>query len=103
MISDHVVIMDSDLHPLSASKRLKDMIAWTHGVPFDVYTGIESRPVFVRDGVWIGANAVVLKGVTVGRGAIVGAGSVVTKDVPEYTVVAGNPARTIRELGAELR
>jgi acetyltransferase-like isoleucine patch superfamily enzyme len=52
----------------------------------------------ISDFVWIGANVIILKGVTIGEGAIVGAGSVVTKDVPPYTIVAGNPARIIREI-----
>ncbi|WP_265101884.1 DapH/DapD/GlmU-related protein, partial [Vibrio owensii] len=47
--------------------------------------------------VWIGANVVVLPGVSIGFGAVVGAGSVVTKDVPENTVVVGNPARVVKE------
>lgn len=51
----------------------------------------------VEDDVWIGFGAVVLSGVTVGRGAIVAAGSVVTKDVPPYAIVAGNPARVLGE------
>ena len=51
--------------------------------------------VVVEDGAWIGAGAIILPGVTVGRKAVVGAGSVVTRDVPPYTVVAGNPARAI--------
>jgi len=53
-------------------------------------------PVIIEDDVWIGSNATILKGVTVGRGSIIGAGSVVVKDVPPYSVCAGNPARVIR-------
>ncbi|TJV70721.1 MAG: CatB-related O-acetyltransferase [Mesorhizobium sp.] len=53
-------------------------------------------PITVGNDVWIGSRAIVLSGVTIGHGAIVGAGSVVTKDVPPYAVVAGNPARLIR-------
>jgi maltose O-acetyltransferase len=49
----------------------------------------------IADGVWIGAGAIILPGVTVGRKSIVGAGSVVTRDVPAFTIVAGNPARAI--------
>jgi maltose O-acetyltransferase len=56
------------------------------------------QPIVVGDNVWIGGSAVVLPGVTIGDDSIVGAGSVVTKDVPPRTVVAGNPARVIREL-----
>ena len=98
LISDHVVIMDSDLHPLSAKKRFNDMRNWNKGVFPDVYTNIESRPVILGDYVWVSANSVILKGVTIGEGSIIGAGSIVTKDIPPYTIVAGNPAKIIREI-----
>ena len=52
--------------------------------------------IVVKDDVWIGINAIVLSGVTVGQGAIIGAGSVVTKDVPPYAIVGGNPAKVIK-------
>ena len=53
-------------------------------------------PVTIKDNVWIGAKATILSGVTIGTGAIVGAGAVVTKDVPENSIVAGVPARIIK-------
>lgn len=56
------------------------------------------RPVVIEDKVWIGINATILPGVKIGYGAIIGANSVVTKDVPPMTVVAGNPARIIKTL-----
>jgi acetyltransferase-like isoleucine patch superfamily enzyme len=56
------------------------------------------KSVLIKEGSWIGANAIILPGVTIGRNAVVGAGSIVTKDVPDFTVVAGNPARVIKEL-----
>jgi maltose O-acetyltransferase len=55
-----------------------------------------NRPVVIEDDVWIGTRAIILPGVTVHRGAIVGAGAVVTKDVPPFAVVGGNPARVIK-------
>ncbi|MBI4370975.1 MAG: acyltransferase [Elusimicrobia bacterium] len=54
------------------------------------------RPVVLKKGCWLGANAIVLPGVTVGENAVVGAGSIVTRDVPDGTVVAGNPAKPIK-------
>ena len=51
------------------------------------------KPILIKKGAWIGANVVVLRGISIGKHAIVGAGSVVTKDVPDYAVVAGNPAK----------
>lgn len=56
------------------------------------------KPIVIRKGAWIGANAVVLAGVEIGKHAVVGAGSVVTKDVPDYSVVVGNPAKVIKTL-----
>jgi acetyltransferase-like isoleucine patch superfamily enzyme len=62
---------------------------------------MEARPVTICDGVWLGARSMILPGVTVGEGAIVGAGAVVTKDVPPHTLVAGVPAVFIRKLSEE--
>lgn len=59
---------------------------------------VHTAPVTIRDGVWIGARAIVLPGVTVGRRAVVAAGAVVTRDVPDDTLVAGQPARLVRSL-----
>ena len=56
------------------------------------------RKVTIKRGAWIAAHAVILPGVTVGEGAIVAAGAVVSRDVPQYTIVAGNPARPVQEL-----
>ncbi len=62
--------------------------------PGKYYGGLE--PIVIQDDVWIGERAIILPGVTIGRGAIVGAGAVVTNDVPDYAVVAGNPAKVVR-------
>ena len=59
---------------------------------------IKSKPAIIRigDDVWIGASAIILPGVTIGEGAVVGAGAVVTKDIPPFAIVVGNPAKIIR-------
>lgn len=54
--------------------------------------------IIIEDDVWIGAGSIILSGVTVGKGAVIGAGSVVTKDVEPYTIVVGNPARKIKDV-----
>ena len=59
-------------------------------------SSVSKGPILIQDGVWIGSNAVILSGVEIGRGAIVGAGAVVTKNVPPYSIVAGNPARVVK-------
>ena len=53
----------------------------------------------IHDNVWIGSSAIILKGVTIGEGAVVAAGSVITRDVKAFTIVGGNPAKLIRERG----
>lgn len=79
------------------------IVAFNHG--YDDLTlpirrqPITARGVVVEDEVWIGARSILLDGVTVGSGSVIGAGSVVTHDVPEYAVVAGNPARVLRRRG----
>lgn len=61
----------------------------------------EDAPIRIEDGAWIGAGAIILAGVTIGRNSVVGAGSVVTRDVAPGTVVAGNPARATRHRAPE--
>lgn len=62
-----------------------------------------ARPIVIADGVWLGAGVIVLPGVTIGENTVVGAGSVVTKDLPAGVVAYGNPARVAREIGPEDR
>lgn len=82
-IGPNCYITDHD-HTFSAGKK-----------PLD--SPLNSRPTIIKDEVWIGANVVILKGVTIGRRSIVGAGSVVTKSIPENAIAVGNPAKIIRK------
>lgn len=68
-------------------------------IPFD-YTQVVAD-VVIDEGVWIGDSVIVLPGITIGKGAVIGAGSVVSKSVPDYAIVAGNPARIIKYRNAE--
>jgi len=61
--------------------------------------GADNRPIVIGEDVWLGASAIVLGGVTIGRGAVIGAGSVVKSDIPEYGVAVGNPAKVVRMRG----
>jgi acetyltransferase-like isoleucine patch superfamily enzyme len=63
--------------------------------------GVSTAPISIEDNTWIGANVVVLAGVTIGKHAIVAAGSIVTKDIPPYSVAVGNPARIIKQYNFE--
>ena len=62
---------------------------------------VRTKPIRICDKVWIGMNAIILKGVTIGEGSVDAAGSVVTKDVSPWTVVAGNPARVVKYIESE--
>ena len=66
-------------------------------IPMWKQQSTEVEPVVIGNDVWIGARVIILPGVHIGDGCVIGAGSVVTKDVEEYTVVAGNPAKFIRK------
>lgn len=94
-------IVDHDSHALRFSDRSEDVSNWYLGSKD--WTRVAIEPVIIKDKVWIGLNAVILKGVTIGEGAVVAAASVVTKDVAPWTIVAGNPARVIRELSPDER
>ncbi len=101
MISWGVTIVDHNSHSISFSHRAEDVTNWRMGKKD--WTHVKVAPVKIGDKVWIGVNAMILKGVTIGEGAVVGAGAVVTKDVPAWTIIGGNPARIIREIGADER
>ena len=76
-----------------------NLITINHDVDPDNRSATYGRRIVIEDKVWIGINATVLPGVKIGYGAIIGAGSVVTKDVEPMTIVAGNPARFIKKIG----
>lgn len=86
-IGGNTVIYDTDFHSLEISERTKEIEA-TDLMP--------AKPVVIKDYAFIGAHCTILKGVTIGRASIVGAGSVVTKNIPDGEVWAGNPAKFIR-------
>lgn len=95
LISHNVNIHDNNSHSLSARNRhLHVSYIFSQGHPQKL-DDVASAPVLIEDDAWIGFNSTILKGVTVGRGAIIAAAAVVTKDVPAFAVVAGNPARII--------
>ena len=83
MVGPHVYICDFD-----------------HEIPREIGNGWSlnktTKPVYIENEVWIGAGAIILKGVRIGEGAVLGAGSVVTKDVERGAIVAGNPAKLVR-------
>lgn len=89
-----VVILDHNSHSLNYLDRRNDLSdRYNHQKNWN---NIAISEVVISDDAWIGLNSIILKGVRIGRGAIVGAGSVVTKNVPDMTIVAGNPARVIK-------
>ena len=103
LISHGVNIHDTNGHPIAIDKRTAHAIEiFTRGHPNDK-VDIADDPVVIKNGAWIGFNSIILKGVTIGEGAIVGAGSVVTKDVSPWTIVGGNPAKIIREIPEDER
>jgi acetyltransferase-like isoleucine patch superfamily enzyme len=93
IVSYNVTIADSDFHPRDPELRKQDAIANAPRGDRSRRPALITRPVVIEDDVWIGIGAILLKGVRVGRGARIGAGSVVTRDVPAGATVAGNPAR----------
>ena len=90
MIGGSCKIYDTDFHSLNFTERMQ------YPDP-----GIRMGKIVIKQGAFIGAHSIILKGVTIGRHSIIGAGSVVTKDVPDGEIWAGNPARFIRHIEKE--
>jgi acetyltransferase-like isoleucine patch superfamily enzyme len=96
-ISHGVQVFDNNSHSLSAAERharFRELRTVGRHLQPEM---VVRRPIHIGDDVWIGFNCAIMKGVTVGRGAVIGAGSVITHDVDPYTVVVGNPARVVGE------
>jgi acetyltransferase-like isoleucine patch superfamily enzyme len=106
LIAGGAIIWDNDSHSVLWKYRMNDVVQC--GVDYREnpdnwiknknWTNVKMAPVIIENKVWIGFNAAILKGVTIGEGSVVGAMSVITKDVPPYSIVAGNPARVLREI-----
>lgn len=97
LISYQCIIQDSDNHSTKFSLRKNDVIDWMNNQSHN-WDVTPKKPVIIERGAWLGARSIVLKGVRIGEGAVVAAGSVITKDVKPWTIVGGNPARLIREI-----
>ena len=97
MISHNVGIYDTSGHSMDWQRRRKEMDAFLPDfseVPQE--EDLDAVPIVIENDVWIGANATLLKGVRIGRGSIIGASAVVTKDVEPFSIVAGNPMRVLK-------
>ena len=88
LFAGEIKIIDNNSHSLDAERRRTN----------EPLLPAEVAPIVIEDDVWIGTNCIILKGVTIGRGAVIAAGAVVTKSVPPFTVAAGNPARVIKRI-----
>lgn len=104
MFSWGCTVIDTDAHSLDWRKRQNDVKDWKRGVTegavgkYKDWSAVTSKKITVGNRAWIGFNTILLKGVNIGEGAVVAAGSVVTRDVEPYTLVGGNPARLIKHL-----
>ncbi len=104
MVSWGCTLVDNNSHSLNWEERKNDVRDWKRGVDEGVmgqykdWTHVQRAGIRIKDKAWISFNSIILKGITIGEGSIVAAGSVVTKDVPDWVVVAGNPAKVVKHL-----
>ncbi len=98
LIAHNCSIFDNNTHPLGNEERHKQFHELiTTGFP-KKQDGLFEKEIVIEDDAWISAYSIILKGVRIGKGAVVGAGSVVTRNVRPFTLVAGNPAKVIKKL-----
>ena len=98
LVSHNVGIVDTNVHELDAIERSERQIEQLKNGPWATKGAIVTAPVKIGSHVWINFNVIILKGVSIGDGAIIAAGSIVTQNVDPYTLVAGVPARFIKKL-----
>ena len=100
IIARDTYIYDHNSHPVEPELREEMSKSNDYFGPLWSVTRANNAPVVIEDNVWIGERCTILKGVRIGKGSVVGANSVVTKDVPPYCIAAGNPARVVKYLKA---
>lgn len=93
-IGGNCLILDTDTHQIDYLARRGQKVV----DPNDPKTTIQSAPITIEDDVWVGANCIILKGVTIGARSVIGAGSIVTRDIPSDCIAAGTPAKVIKSL-----
>lgn len=94
LISSGVTIIDHNSHSLDPKNRINDIKSLHNEKPKPFsYTTIKNKPIEIHDNVWIGRNAIIMKGVVIGTNSVVGAHAVVTKSVPKNSIAVGNPAQ----------
>ncbi len=98
LIAHNVNVIDTQAHELDASERSQRYLELIKKGPWANKGSIETKAITIHNNAWISFNVIILKGVTIGEGAVVAAGSVVTKDVAPYTMVAGNPAVFVKKV-----
>jgi acetyltransferase-like isoleucine patch superfamily enzyme len=98
-ISYHVEIHDNNSHPVDPESRKRQAVGvHVNKEGFGSIYLSETKPVIIGDNVWIGHDVIILKGVHIGNNSIIAAGSIVTRDVPENAIVAGNPAKPVKNI-----
>jgi acetyltransferase-like isoleucine patch superfamily enzyme len=90
IISNNIIITDNDSHPVSFRQRENLSLTNHEGEEWS-WNNAKNSPVFIQDNVWIGRNCMILKGVNIGKGSVIAAGTVLTKSVPPYSLCFGNP------------
>ncbi|WP_183560817.1 acyltransferase [Mucilaginibacter sp. SP1R1] len=110
MVAMGSVFYDHDSHSINylnreddITRQLEDHRSGKFFIENKSWNNVTSSPIKIGNNAWIGINCIILKGVTIGEGAIIGAGSVVTRDIPAWTVAGGNPAKVIKEIPDERR
>ncbi|MGI8654661.1 MAG: acyltransferase [Pyrinomonadaceae bacterium] len=101
LVGFDALLMDHDSHSLRFAIRRNDVRGIIEGTKD--WTDVRMAPIVIHDKAWIGARAIILRGVTIGEGSIVAAGSVVTKSIPAWSIAAGNPARIVRAMTEDER
>ena len=109
LISWGCTFVDNNSHSIKSSERINDVQDWKKGVNEDKlgqyknWDNVKHGKIIIENKVWVGFNCIIQKNITIGEGAIIAAGSVVTKNVPPWSIVGGNPAKVIREIALSER